>query len=134
MGVRYRWNGPGVFGEQVLRSEGMKAAMESRADKIKAEFEATAPVGAPYENDEHRGRYRDSAIVDGGVDGGINGDRAYGRVTVNDPAAMQIEYGHVAAFDAQGRPVKHGEAGEGGRTVYVEGSHTLTTAMDAAGG
>lgn len=130
MGSRYRHNFAG-FGAAVLRSEGMRAEMTSRADRIKAEFEATAPVGAPYEGDDHPGRFRDSAEVDSGTDGGIAGDRAYGRVTVNDPNAMSIEFGHVAAFDEHGRPVPHGE---GTRTVFVEGSHTLTTAMDAAGG
>src|SRR5690348_9830885 len=106
MGMRYRHNYAG-FGAAVLRSEGMRAEMTSRADRIKAEFEATAPVGAPYEGDDHPGRFRDSAEVDSGTDGGISGDRAYGRVTVNDPNAMQIEFGHVAAFDEHGRPAKH---------------------------
>lgn len=134
MGVRFRWAGDPIMGDAIQRSEGMRAAMETRADKIKAEFEATAPVGAPYENDEHIGRYRDSAEVDSGTDGGLHHRVAYGRVTVTDPNAMQIEFGHVAAFDEHWRPVKHGEAGDNGHTIFVEGSHTLTSAMDAAGG
>lgn len=107
-----------AFGRLVLRSEGMKADMHARADRVKAVFEATAPVGEPYEDDHHAGRYKDSAEVESGEmhvpDG--RGIRAYGRVTVNDPAAMSIEFGHTAS---NGR--------------HVEGSHTLTRALDAAG-
>lgn len=118
-----------AFGEAVLRAEAMEAHMRARAEKIKARFEETAPVGAPYEHDDHAGRYRDSCEIGSGTEGGLDFHRAYARVNVMDPAAMQIEFGHTAEFDEHGKPARHGE---GVRSVYVEGSHTLTRAVDAA--
>lgn len=119
-----------AFGREVLRSEGMRADMAARAERVAEQFRATAPVGEPAEPDEHAGRFRDSARVSSGADGGPEGDRAYGRVTIEDPAAMAIEYGHVAEFDEHGRFTR---PGEGVRAQYIEGSHTLTRALDAAG-
>lgn len=107
-----------AFGRLVLRSEFMKADMLARAERVKETFQATAPVGSPAEGDDHPGRYRDSAHVESGtmrVPGG-SGERAYGRVVVEDEAAMSIEFGHTASNGRQ-----------------VEGSHTLTRALDAAG-
>jgi hypothetical protein len=129
MGSRMSFN-HAAFGRQVLRSEGMRANMDARAQRVAEQFRATAPVGEPAEPDEHAGRFRDSAVVSSGTAGGPEGDRAYGRVTLEDPAAMSIEYGHVAEFDEHGR---FATRGTGVRTQYIPGSHTLTAALDAAG-
>lgn len=107
MGTRYVHNYP-AFGEQVLRAQFMQSDMRSRATRIKTEFEATAP--------ERTGHYKSSARVESGVRGGPHGDRAYGQVIVDDEAAMSIEFGHTAQDGS-----------------HVEGSYTLTKAMDAAG-
>lgn len=104
-----------AFGRLVLNSPAMEAEMRARAERVQAEFIATAPV-SDQPDDEHRGRYKDSSSVESGTHGGIHHDRAYGRVTVDDEAAMSIEYGH------------HTKKGK-----FVEGSHTLTRALDAAG-
>lgn len=117
-----------AFRELVLQAGYMEAEMRRRAEKVKAEFEATAPVGNPApesqggEGDKHPGRYRDSAEVTSGDSGGLAppGARAYGRVTVTDPAAMAIEFG---------RRFRRKD----GTIARIEGSHTLTKAMDAAG-
>lgn len=129
MGARYQQNF-GAFGRLVLRSEGMRADMASRADRIKAQFVATAPVGDPVESDDHAGRYRDSAESSSGTDGGPNRDRAFGRVDVTDPAAMSIEFGHVPERGPDG---KFAERGTGKAYPPIEGHHTLTRALDAAG-
>lgn len=105
-----------AFDQQVLASGWMEADMRARAERIKEQFEATAPVGEPYEGDDHPGRFRDSARVTSGTAHFGQGIRAYGRVHVDDPAALSIEFGHHA---------KNGR--------FVEGSHTLTNALDAAG-
>lgn len=108
------------LGRQVLASAAMKANMKARAEAVKATFEATAPVGPPYEDDEHAGRYKNSARTESGVRdtgrGRFRGPRAYGRVVVDDPAAMPIEFGHTTS-----------------NGTHVDGSFTLTRALDAAG-
>lgn len=131
MAPKYKLNYE-AFGRQVLKSEAMQAHMRARAEKIKDQFVATAPVGSPSESDDHPGRYRDSARVESGVaiPSHGRGERAYGRVVVDDPAAMSIEYGHTAEFDEQGRFAKRGT---GVRSQFIDGSHTLTNALDAAG-
>lgn len=129
MAVRYRHNYE-AFGRLVLRSEGMRAAMATRAERIKKRFEETAPVGPPYEDDDHAGRFRDSAEVDSGTAGGPNNNRAFGRVTVNDPAALSIEFGHHVERGPGGQ---FAERGTGKEYPFIEGSYTLTRALDAAG-
>lgn len=99
-----------AFGRQVLRGEDMVAHLRARAEWVKAQFEATAPVDT--------GEFKSSAKVETGVmhvPGG-QGERAYGRVTLDDPEAMAKEFGHVTPDG------KH-----------VPGAHTLTRALDAAG-
>lgn len=128
--ARYVHNYVG-FGRQVMRSEGMRAAMAARAERVAEEFRATAPVGEPFEPDDHAGRFRDSAVTDSGTEGGPNKDRAFGRVTLTDPAAMQIEFGHTITRGERGR---FAERGTGHDPQHVEGSHTLTKALDAAAG
>lgn len=119
MSARYVHN-YAAFDREVLTSPEMRGAMRTRAERVKDQFVATAPVGEPYESDDHPGRFRDSAEVSDGVTVIQVGERAYGRVTVNDPDAMSIEFGHHAA-------TKDGTPGR-----YVEGAHTLTRAVDAA--
>lgn len=97
-----------AFGREVLNSKFMEAHMRSRAERVKAEFVATAPVKT--------GEFKASARVESGTHGGIKLDRAYGRVVVDDPNAMAKEFGHTT---------------EDG--THVEGSFALTRALDAAG-
>jgi hypothetical protein len=113
MTTRYVHN-YGAFDRLVLNSEMMRDAMHGRAERVQERFVETAPV-SDEPDDEHRGRYKDSSTVESGLDGGPHHDRAYGRVTVHDPAAMSIEFGHRA------------EDGS-----HVEGSYTLTNALNAA--
>lgn len=95
-----------AFGRQVLRGEDMVAHLRARAERVKTEFEAAAPVDT--------GEFKGSARVESGVED-IHGRRAYGRVVVDDPLAMTKEFGHTTADG------KH-----------VPGSHALTRALDAA--
>lgn len=111
MGADYRHN-YGAFDRQVLNSEMMQTAMRHRAEKVQARFVETAPVSDEPDGDR---RYKDSSEVSSGLNGGVNNNRAFGRVTVTHEAAMAIEYGHIAE---NGRP--------------VEGSYTLTNALEAA--
>lgn len=129
--TRYELN-TAAFGRVLLRAEFLREHLDARAERVKEAFEATAPVGSPYETDDHPGRYRDSASVESGTMHVPNGrgERAYGRVVVSDPAAMSIEFGHAAHFDARGRWTDRAHSV---REVRVEGSHTLTRALDAAG-
>lgn len=118
MGATYRHN-YAAFGRLVLNSPMMETPMRRKAEKVQERFIETAPVSDEPDNDDVR-RYKDSSEVSSGLNGGLNNDRAYGRVTVNHRAAMAIEYGHRARR-------KDGEPGE-----WVEGSYTLTNALRAA--
>lgn len=105
-----------AFGRLVVNSPMMQAAMRARAEKVQELFIATAPV-SDEPDDEHRSRYKDSSRVESGVGLVVElGARAYGRVVVDDPDAMSIEYGHTAPDGS-----------------HVDGSFTLTRALDGAG-
>lgn len=115
--LTYRLDMP-AFRELVLNSPEMVEEMRGRAELGKTRFQTvTAPVGDPTEGDDHPGTFRDSAVVTSGVNGGINKDRAFGRLASTDPRALSKEFGHLAS---NGR--------------FVEGSHALVRAMDAFGG
>lgn len=108
MAAKYNLNYE-AFGRQVLQSKEMQAHLHARADRVKAEFEATAPV--------YTGEFKGSARVESGVEVPEygKGARAVGRVIVDDPLAMTKEFGHT---DENGK--------------HVEGAHTLTRALGAA--
>jgi hypothetical protein len=76
---------------ELLRSEAMEAEMVRRAEKVKARFEATAPVD---ETGPHPGRLRDSARVESSRAGGLKHDRAVATVVVEAPEAFYAEFGN----------------------------------------
>ena len=75
----------------LLKSDGVKAAMVGRAERIAARFEQIAPVGDPA-TDPHSGEYRDSGEVTSTNEGGAKRDRATASFTATDPRARYIEY------------------------------------------
>lgn len=103
----YRLN-PAAFREELLKSEFMAAEVEAHAERIRAVAEATSPVDT--------GQYASSFRVESTREGGIHRDRVSASVVNDDPAALSIEFGHVAP---DGR--------------VVPGHYTLTRALDAAG-
>lgn len=74
----------------MLRSDFMVAEMRKRAEKVRAQAEATAPVdtGGP-----HPGRYKGSFAVESGIRSQDGDRRAYGRVTNDAPEAFFVEFG-----------------------------------------
>jgi hypothetical protein len=72
----------------MLTMAGMQADMHRRAEAVKAEAEATAPV---YPGPTG-GRYKRSFAVSSGVRTGRS-RRAFGRVTNDAPEAFFVEYG-----------------------------------------
>lgn len=119
--------------DRVLTSPILAARLEARGQRVAAEFRATAPVGEPYESDDHPGRFRDSVTVDTDEHGGPSGNRVNTRVKVNDPHGLSIEFGHHVKRDAHGR-FSHVEdaAREDAGTEFIAGTHTLSNAIDAA--
>jgi hypothetical protein len=76
-----------------LNSEGMKLVVKHYADRIKDRAEMIAPVGTPWEPDEHVGRYKASFSVEVHTHGGIHHDRAEAIVKNDAPEAVYVEYG-----------------------------------------
>jgi hypothetical protein len=80
---------------QLVTSPEMQADMKRRAEQVKAEAEATAPVG----RGPNAGQYKRSFSVSSGVRTGRAGTarsrRAFGRVTNDAPEAFFVEYGTV---------------------------------------
>lgn len=105
-----------AFDIELLNADFMLALMKERADAGKDYAEANAPV-SNLPDDPHRGRYKASFETEVHAFGGADGRRAEGVLWSNDPAALSIEFGHVTS------------AGN-----YVEGSYTLTRAMDVMRG
>lgn len=96
----------------LLNAPFMVAEMRRRAERVAARAAATAPVGNPA-TDRHAGRYKASFRVESGAGGGVNHDRAYGRVINDAPEAFYVEFG----------------------TSRQEARHTLRNALhEAAGG
>jgi hypothetical protein len=81
---------------QLVTSAAMQADMRRRAERVKAEAEATAPVGT---RGPDPGQYKRSFSVSSGVRTGRAGTarsrRAFGRVTNDAPEAFFVEYGTV---------------------------------------
>lgn len=77
---------------EMLKSPEMVKEMESRAKRVKAAAEASAPI---YLSAKDPGQYKRSFVVDSGVrkDKNGSGSRAYGRVTNTAPYAIFVEYG-----------------------------------------
>lgn len=75
---------------QMLNADFMEAAMRARAERAMAVMVTTAPFDPKSTDGTH---YKDSFTVDAGRHGGVRHDRAYGRVTNDDPAAFYIEFG-----------------------------------------
>lgn len=130
MSARYVHN-YGAFGRQVLNSPQLAAKLHARGERVAEVFRSTAPVGEPYEGDDHPGRFRDSVTVHTAPNSGPAGDRVQTRITVNDPAGLSIEFGHHVYRDARGR-FTHAPGTGPSRVEYLPGSRTLTNAMDAA--
>jgi hypothetical protein len=77
-----------------LNSYGMQRVVRHYADKIKDRAEEIAPVGSPWEPDEHTGRYKTSFSVEVHTLGGATNDRAEATVRNDSPEAIYVEYGH----------------------------------------
>jgi hypothetical protein len=77
-----------------LNSYGMQRVVRHYADKIKDRAEEIAPVGSPWEPDEHSGRYKASFSVEVHTLGGATNDRAEAIVKNDAPEAIHVEYGH----------------------------------------
>lgn len=80
--ARYKANYKGIG--RMLSSRGMQREMYNRANKVKLVAEATAP--------KDTGKYAESFEVESGIREGKT-RRAYGRVTNDDPKAIDLEYG-----------------------------------------
>lgn len=120
-----------TFRVKVLNSPVLAEKLHARGERAAAAFRATAPVGSPHE-DDHPGRFRDSVRVATHANSGPNGDRVQTRVHVDDPHGLSIEFGHTAYRDARGR-FSRAPTGRGPEAVeHIEGTRTLTHAMDAA--
>ena len=74
------------FRANVLKADWMAAEMYERALRVLARAEATAPF---YANDPDKQHYRDAFSATAG----LREDRAYGRVTNDDKAAVFVEFG-----------------------------------------
>ena len=75
---------------QMLKSPEMQAAMHALAEKVAARAEAIAPFDPHDPDGEH---YKDAFEVSSGVRHGSKTERAYGRVTNTDKAAVFVEFG-----------------------------------------
>lgn len=75
-----------AFRANVLKADWMAAEMYERALRVKARAEVTAPFFAEDPDLEH---YRDAFSATAG----LREDRAYGRVTNDDKAAVFVEFG-----------------------------------------
>lgn len=73
----------------MLNDPFMVAAMTARAEHGKTFAEATAP----YDPTSPGPHYRDSFVVTAGAHGGPRKNRAYGRLSNEDPDAFWIEVG-----------------------------------------
>lgn len=102
MAARFRASYRGIG--KMIRSPEMQHEMRRRANRVKAQAEATAPV--------YTGDYKSSFSVESGPRGGWYKDRAYGRVVNSDQAAFYVEFG----------------------TSRTRAHHTLRRALTAAGG
>lgn len=93
MSMRFKPSYRGI-GQMLIMPE-LQANMIARAERVATQARATAPVDADPD-DAHRGRYKASFKVTGGIRKGSRGGRrrrAYGRVTNNAPEALDVEYG-----------------------------------------
>lgn len=89
-GARFRLNRAGVG--ELLRSPGVEAALLLVAEAIKAEAEATAPVGKPPE-DKHPGWYKRSFSIVSKTTTKRGGRRVVAYVRNMAPHAARVEYG-----------------------------------------
>ena len=76
---------------QLLKSDGMKAGMLERAERIAAHGRQIAPVGDEA-TDPHPGEYRDSIEVTSTNTGGRKKDRAAAYVTAKADHSRFVEY------------------------------------------
>lgn len=92
---------------ELLRSQMVEDALLVRGERVKAQAEATAPYRPGSET-----HFRDSFHVESTREGGAHHDRVAVSVYNDDDAALSIETG----------------------TSDTPAHHTLTKALDAAGG
>lgn len=78
---------------EMLRSEGMQAAMRKRAERGLEYAVAISPVD---ETGDHPGRYKASFEVEGGIREGKTA-RAVGRLINSSPEAPYVEHGNGTA-------------------------------------
>ena len=102
---------------ELLVSPMIRGAVTKPARKIRAQAEATAPVGNIEDGDTTPGEFKASFRVDAHIrkDRKGAGSRWVADVVSVDPHGVDKELGHLA---------KNGR--------WVEGSHTLARAIDAA--
>ena len=91
MSAKYKPDEEGM--RRFLNSENMKLLVRHYADNIKERAEEIAPVGSPWEPDEHAGRYKASFVTEVHTHGGVNRDRAEATVKNDSPEAVYVEYG-----------------------------------------
>jgi bacteriophage HK97-gp10 putative tail-component len=96
-----------AIGSEILRADFMVAEMEKRANRIKAEAEARAPVYDGPGRDPHRGRYKESIRVESTDHGGDRHDRAEARAVADSPEAIFVEKGARAYGGIPARPGQH---------------------------
>jgi hypothetical protein len=91
---------------QLLRSEEMKAEMLRRAEKVAEMARTIAPVGP--ESDPHRGDYKAAIKASADVRRTQATERAEGRVEVDVPWAIFVEYGTLqGSATSKGSPAQH---------------------------
>lgn len=87
--ARFQMDKKGVAA--LLKSDGMKAGMVERAERIAVRARQIAPVGDPA-NDPHPGDYRDNITVSSTNEGGAKGDRAAAYATAEADHSRFVEY------------------------------------------
>ena len=75
----------------LLKSDGMKAVMVERAQRVASRARQIAPTGNAA-HDSHPGEYKNSIVVTSTSEGGARKDRAAAMVTAEAPHARFVEY------------------------------------------
>lgn len=106
---------------QLLQLPEMEAMCRERAELVRTEAIATAPV---FETGPHPGRYKDGfQEVTSGTDNGAEKPRAYARVVNDAPEALSVEFG-TANNDAHHTLRRALEVASGGTVKAVESKNT----------
>lgn len=114
-----------AFGDLVLRAGFMEADMVRRGLNVQANAEFLAA------DHVRTGEFERSYVTESSTHGGRKHDRAAATVRNTHPKAVSIELGHDivtgSRYTESGRKRRRGVQG------HVDGLHTLTRSLDAAG-